>query len=149
MKNVSAELVELDVEFKTGAANRLLIKIRGIEIVYHMEKQEIGLAGHRASAPLVNHKQRLIIHCDRTGIELFASEGLCYMPQPVNVDPTNRQLAVATQGGEAIITSLRLTNCRPHGSRDRGGWKFKTRRELQHEFDGPKCKANACLNVSR
>ncbi len=66
------------------------------------------MAGHRASAPLVNGKQRLNILCDRTGIELFASEGLCYMPQPVIVDPSNRRLVVASQEGNAIITSLKV-----------------------------------------
>ncbi len=108
LRDVSAELVELEIEFKPDSANRLLIKVRGVDIAYHADKQEIELAGHRASAPLVNGKQRLVILCDRTGIELFASDGLCYVPLPINVDPSNRQLAVATQNGNAIITSLNV-----------------------------------------
>jgi fructan beta-fructosidase len=108
LRDVSAELVELEIEFKPDVAKRVLINVRGVEIVYHTDKQEIELAGHRASAPLVNGKQRLIILCDRTGIELFASEGLCYVPQPVNVDPLNRQIVVSSQDGNAIITSLKL-----------------------------------------
>lgn len=108
LRDVSAELVELEIEFKPDAAKRVLINVRGVEIVYHADKQEIEMAGHRASAPLVNGKQRLNILCDRTGIELFASEGLCYMPQPVIVDPSNKQLVVASQEGNAMITSLKV-----------------------------------------
>ena len=108
LRDVSAELVELEIEFKPDAANRVLINVRGVEIVYHADKQEIEMAGHRTSAPLVNGKQRLNILCDRTGIELFACEGLCYMPQPVIVDPSNRRLVVASQEGNAIITSLKV-----------------------------------------
>ena len=42
----------------------------------------------------------------RTGIELFASEGLCYVPMPVNIDPMNTRLVVEAQEGEASVTSL-------------------------------------------
>ena len=112
LRDVSAELVELVIEFKPGTAKKLLINVRGVEIIYEVDKQEINIAGHRATALLVNGKQRLIVLCDRTGIELFASEGLCYVPLPVSIDPKNTRLAVDAKEGEAAITSLNVHELR-------------------------------------
>jgi sucrose-6-phosphate hydrolase SacC (GH32 family) len=106
LKDISAELVELDIEFKPVTAKKFVLNVRGVEIVYDADKQEIIVAGHRATAPLVDGKQRVVVLCDRTGVELFASEGLCYVPMPVNVDPKNTMLVVEAHEGDAIITSL-------------------------------------------
>jgi fructan beta-fructosidase len=106
LKDIAAELVELDIEFKPGTAKKLVLNVRGVEIIYDVDRREIIVAGHRAKAPLVSGKQRLIILCDRTGLELFASEGLCYLPMPVNVDQKNTKLVVESQEGDVFITSL-------------------------------------------
>ncbi len=39
LRDVSAELVELEIEFKPDAAKRVLINVRGVEIVYHAENR--------------------------------------------------------------------------------------------------------------
>ena len=49
--------------------------IRGATIAYDAKTQEIAVHGHRAKAPLLAGKQRLTIFCDRTGLEVFASDG--------------------------------------------------------------------------
>ncbi|MEX2141906.1 MAG: hypothetical protein WD894_21755 [Pirellulales bacterium] len=61
-----------------------MFNIRGVTVSYDPKKQELSVAGHRASAPLVGGKQWLSIYCDRTGLEVFASDGLCYVPMPFN-----------------------------------------------------------------
>ena len=112
LKDISVELVELDIEFKPGSAKRLVLNVRGVEIAYDVDKQEVDVAGHRAAAPLQDGKQRFVVLCDRTGIELFASEGLCYLPMPVNVDPKNTRLVVEAQGGDASLSSLNVHELR-------------------------------------
>jgi sucrose-6-phosphate hydrolase SacC (GH32 family) len=87
--------------------------IRDVMVVYDAKKQELSVAGHKASAPLVNGKQRLAIFCDRTGLEVFASDGLCYVPMPFNMKPESRGIVLETRGGAAIVNSLKVHELRP------------------------------------
>jgi hypothetical protein len=69
--------------------------------------------GHRAPAPLRGGKQRLTIYCDRTGLEVFASDGLCYMPLPFQPIADDRSLAAETKGGSVRFDSLQVHELKP------------------------------------
>jgi sucrose-6-phosphate hydrolase SacC (GH32 family) len=63
--------------------------------------------GKRAPAPLLDgRKQRLIIYADRTCLEVFAADGLTYLPFPINLDPSNTSLSLVAKGGKAEIRVL-------------------------------------------
>jgi sucrose-6-phosphate hydrolase SacC (GH32 family) len=109
---ISAELVEIRVEFEPGDAKEVVFNIRDIMVEYDVAKQEISVAGHRAPAPLREGKQRLIIYCDRTGAEVFASDGLCYVPMPFNTKPENKRLYFETRGGTATVNVLEVHELR-------------------------------------
>jgi sucrose-6-phosphate hydrolase SacC (GH32 family) len=47
-----------------------------------------------------------VIYCDRTGVEVFASDGLCYVPMPYNTKPENKRIFLESRGGVATIHSL-------------------------------------------
>jgi len=108
LENINTELVEIRVDFEPGDAKEIIFNVRDVMIVYDVTKQELSVAGHRASAPLRNNKQNLIIYCDRTGVEVFASDGLCYVPMPYLTKPDNKKLFFETQGGTATIRSLEI-----------------------------------------
>jgi sucrose-6-phosphate hydrolase SacC (GH32 family) len=112
LEGIPAELVELRVEFEPMDAGELAINIRGAIVSYDSKKQELSVAGQRGAAPLRDGKQRLTIFCDRTGLEVFASDGLCYMPLPSNVNPENRRILLETRGGTANIQSLEVHELR-------------------------------------
>ena len=63
---------------------------------------------HRAPAPLRNGKQRLTIFCDRMGLEVFASDGLTYVPMPFQPKPDDLALAVHAKGGSAKLAALQV-----------------------------------------
>jgi sucrose-6-phosphate hydrolase SacC (GH32 family) len=106
--SISAELVEVRVEFEPGDAKEVVFNIRDIMVEYDVAKQELSVAGHRAPAPLRDGKQRIVIYCDRTGAEVFASDGLCYMPMPFNTKPENKRLYFETRGGTARVNALEV-----------------------------------------
>ncbi len=110
--SIRAELVEVRVEFEPAGASELVFNIRDVMVVYDAMKQEISVAGHRADAPLRNGKQRLTIFCDRTGLEVFASDGLCYVPMPLNMNPDARKILFETHGGAATVNSLEVHELR-------------------------------------
>ena len=109
---IGAELVEMRVEFEPREAKEIALNIRGITVEYDVAEQEIIVAGHRAAAPLKNGKQRLVIYCDRTGVEVFASDGLCYVPMPFLVKPDERSVSFETRGGAAHVTALEVHELR-------------------------------------
>lgn len=109
---IRAELVEVRVEFEPGEAKHVVCNIRDIMVEYDVAKQELSVAGHRAPAPLRDGRQRLTIYCDRTGAEVFASDGLCYVPMPYNTKADNTRLFLETRGGAAKITALEVHELR-------------------------------------
>jgi len=86
-----SELIELRAEFE---AVNVTFRVRGVQISYDPVMQELIINNHRAAAPLVNGKQRLCVYVDRTAFEIFASDGLTYIPYPFISDPNNQSVVV-------------------------------------------------------
>ena len=106
LAGVSAELVELRAAIEPGTAAEVVFTIRGATVAYDVKQQELVVNGHRAAAPLIDGRLRLVVFCDRTGLEAFASDGLCYVPLPFQPRPDDRSLTVAARGGTATIGKL-------------------------------------------
>lgn len=93
-----AELAEVSVEFEPGP-HPVVLKVRGAEIRYDGARQELSVQGHKAPAPLRGKRQRITVFCDRTGLEVFASDGLCYVPMPFQPQPDDREVLVMSPEG--------------------------------------------------
>jgi hypothetical protein len=106
LAGVTAELVELRAEIEPGTAEEVVFTVRGATIAYDVKQQELVVNGLRAAAPLIDGRLRLTVFCDRTGLEVFAADGLCYSPLPFQPRPDDRSLAVAARGGTATIDKL-------------------------------------------
>ena len=112
LAQANSELVELRTEFTPTADSEVTFNVRGCTITYDAKKQELTVNGHRAPAPLSNNKQRLTIYCDRTGLEVFASDGVCYVPMPFQPKAGDHALSLQTKGGSAKITALEVHELR-------------------------------------
>jgi len=118
LDEIRAELVEVRIEFEPREAKEVVLNIRDVMVEYHAGKQELGVAGHRAPAPLRDGKQRLAIYCDRAGVEVFASDGLCYVPMPFNTRQENQRLFLEARGGKALVNALEVHELRSAWRRD-------------------------------
>jgi fructan beta-fructosidase len=120
LSEIVAELVEIDAAINPGKATAIEFEVRGVPIVYDVAAQEIRVANHRAAAPLLNGRQHLRIFADRTSFEVFASDGLCYVPIPVIPAADNRKLSVASRNGSAKFERLDVHELKsiwgPHGN---------------------------------
>lgn len=103
-----AELVEVRVDFEPGTSGECVLQVRGASIVYDVAKQELIVNGHRAPAPLRSGRQRLTIFCDRTGLEVFASDGLTYVPMPYFPKAEDRSLAIEARGAAMKLISAEV-----------------------------------------
>ncbi len=106
LANVAGELLELRAEFKPGPGSEVEFNLRGLSVSYDAVHQELIVNGRRAPAPLRGGKERLILYVDRTASEVFASDGLTYVPIAFTPDTGNRSLAVHAKNGHVKFDSL-------------------------------------------
>ncbi len=103
---LSGELIELRAEFAPTPKSLTTFTIRGITVTYDFERQDLIVNGHRTFAPLLDGRHRLAIFSDQTTIEVFANDGLTYIPVPAIPKKTDRSLAVSVTGGDVEFQSL-------------------------------------------
>lgn len=108
LASIEAELVELRTTIEPAPQSEVTFRVRGATIVYDAAAQELVVNGHRAKSPLRNGKQRLIVYCDRTGLEVFASDGLTYVPMPYQPSADDRSLSLSVTGGPLVLTELQV-----------------------------------------
>ncbi len=106
LAGIAAELVELRAEIEPGDASEITFTLRGLTVVYEAAKQELVVNGHRAPAPLKDGRLTLAVYVDRNGSEVYACDGLVFVPMPFLPKVDDRALAVAAKGGTARLTSL-------------------------------------------
>jgi len=106
LADIGGELLEVRADFEPDKATETAFTVRGVPIVYVASKQEIVVNGHRAPAPLRGGRQRLIVYADRTAFEVFASDGLTYVPMPLIPKAENRSLGLSVKGGAVKFEAL-------------------------------------------
>lgn len=100
-------LLELRAEFKPAGATAITLSLRGIPITYDVSKQEIEINKHRAPAPMKDGVMTLRVFVDRTTVEVFASDGLTYVPMPV-ISKAAAAPRINVTGGEVEFKALEL-----------------------------------------
>jgi sucrose-6-phosphate hydrolase SacC (GH32 family) len=102
------ELLELRATFKPGNATEVAFSVRGVPVVYDVKKQELSVNGHRAPAPMRDGSQSLIVYADRTAFEVFASDGLAYVPMPVVPKANDKTIVINVKGATVHFSTLEL-----------------------------------------
>jgi sucrose-6-phosphate hydrolase SacC (GH32 family) len=103
---------ELRAEFEPGEKSEIIFDVCGFPIRYDAATQQLTAGGQSIAAPLVEKRQRLIVYVDRTVIEIFASDGLVYLPLPVITKPDNLAVEITAAGGSVNLQSLELYDLR-------------------------------------
>ena len=104
--------LEMRAEFEPGLDSEVTLNINGVPVIYNAARQEISVNGHRSPAPLRDGKQRLIVLTDRTAFEVFASDGLTYVPMPV-IAKTNVGVTISLAGAPLKSQQVSVTELRP------------------------------------
>ena len=97
--NPRSELLDVNFAFEPDDAAEVGLNVRGVPVLYDARRREVAVNGHRAPAPPIDGKQRLRILVDRTTIEVFASDGLTYVPMPVIPQAGDRAVKLLATGG--------------------------------------------------
>jgi len=105
------DVIEMRASFEPGADSEVKFSVHGVPIVFNAAKQELTVNGHRAAAPLRGGKQELIVLTDRTAFEVFASDGLTYVPMPV-IPKSGGDISVRVSGAPVKFATLEATELR-------------------------------------
>jgi fructan beta-fructosidase len=106
LKDINIELAEIRLDIEPGKAKEVVLDVRGVVINYNVANQQLTVDGVKAPAPLVNGKLSLIVYADRIGLEIFANNGLLFMPININIADQNRSLSLVAKDGVAKIANL-------------------------------------------
>ncbi len=112
LAGANGELLEIRADFVPGLSGILAFKVRGVEILHDAARREVRVAGLVAPAPTVGGKQRLVVFVDRTGLEVFAADGLTYVPLPINLDSRDQGLDARIAGAPIRLDSLEVYELR-------------------------------------
>ena len=112
-----AELLELRADFQPAENAQVKLQLRGVPIIYDARQQQLSVAGHKVDAKLVDGRMNLVAYLDRTGVELFAADGLIYVPLPINVQPNSRDVVVQSVGGATEFQRLEMSEMQSSWSR--------------------------------
>ncbi|MHC4426426.1 MAG: GH32 C-terminal domain-containing protein, partial [Planctomycetota bacterium] len=105
---LSGELVHIRAEFRLDNAHETGFVIRGIPVVYNVEKQQISCEEETASLKPADDKIRLELLVDRTSIEIFGNDGGMYMPIGVILADNSKSIEIFTKGGNTKLESLEV-----------------------------------------
>jgi fructan beta-fructosidase len=91
---INNELVEIRATAKLGASTELKFNVRGVEVSYNASTEILKVDTLEMSAPRFGKDLDLTIYTDRIGVEVFANNGLYYVPFAKNMDPKNTKISV-------------------------------------------------------
>jgi fructan beta-fructosidase len=106
--DIRGELLDIRADLEIGSAQELGLVVRGIAVRYDVGKKE--LTADKSAAPLSPQEGRirLRILVDRTSLEIYANDGLVYMPIGVMPSADSKSVEVYARGGAARIKLLEV-----------------------------------------
>ena len=105
---IEGELFDIDAELSVGDAEEIGLSIRGKEIVYNVEDEQLIFGEFKAPLKTVDDKITLRCIVDRTSVEIFANGGRIYMPCTLRADDDNKSIAAFARGGATAAPSIKV-----------------------------------------
>lgn len=106
MTGAAADGLEVEAVADPGKATTLELRVRGVVVGYDVAKQELSVGKHRVPAALRDGRLKLRVFVDRTCAEVFAADGLVYVPLPVIPAAAERGVSLSVRGGPARFDQL-------------------------------------------
>ncbi len=98
-----AELLDLRLEIEPRDAAEIGIHVRGVPLTWNRDRGELACLDRAAPVRLSDGKLRLRVLVDRASLEIFAEDGLVYMPMGVVLKPEARGVRLSVRGGSARL----------------------------------------------
>jgi len=106
------DLLDIQADIDLNEATELEFNLRGIPVVYDAKRQELSCCDRAAPLKLTDKRLRLRILLDRASIEIFAADGLVYMPLAVIPKDDDRSCFLLSRGGKGRAINLDIFKLR-------------------------------------
>jgi fructan beta-fructosidase len=110
MSGAAGEACELDARFQPGTATNVIFTLRGTPVIYNCQGQQLSCEGITNALSPVNGVITLRILVDRGTLEIYANNGLVYMPMSVTPTAGAQPISLVASGNGAQLLSLNLYN---------------------------------------
>lgn len=106
LADIKGELFDIVAEITLGDARQIAFNLRGVPLLYDVQKQELSCADRTAPLKAKDGKIQLRLMLDRTSIDIFGNDGELYMPMSLVFPAGGTPLELMSGGGTATINSL-------------------------------------------
>jgi sucrose-6-phosphate hydrolase SacC (GH32 family) len=110
MAGSTGEACEVDAQFKPGSATNVTFNLRGTPVTYDCVNQQLSCEGLTNALSPINGVITLQILVDRGTLEIYANNGLLYMPMSVTPTAGAQPISLVAGGRNAQLLSLNLFN---------------------------------------
>ena len=108
LRNIQANLLDLEIEFEPLKASTILFLIRGAQVSYDAQDQTLSACGVSAKLFPIEGLINLRILLDRTSIEIYGNDGRVYIPKVIFPEAKDSAINLKSAEGEIKITYLRI-----------------------------------------
>lgn len=108
LSSITGELFDIETEIEPGRAKKIVLGIRGIPITWDPAARTLSCLGAKAEISPEYRRLKLRVLVDRTSMEIFACDGRYVMSFCFTPEPSNKNLSLIAQDGEAKIKSLKV-----------------------------------------
>jgi fructan beta-fructosidase len=108
MAGATDEACELDAQFQPGTAANITFTLDGTPVTYNCQSQQLSCEGVTNPLSPVNGVITLQILVDRGFLEIFANNGLVYMPMSTTPMAGAQPISLVASGSGAQLLSLNL-----------------------------------------
>lgn len=116
---LEGELWDIELTLEPSNASRVIIEVRGEQVVWESATRTLHSGDRSAPVPLNNGQLRLRILVDRTSLEVFAQNGRVSMTSCALFHPKERGVTLLSEGGHANLLSLTARKLKSAWSPDR------------------------------
>jgi sucrose-6-phosphate hydrolase SacC (GH32 family) len=105
--------LDIQADIAPGQAREVELNVRGIAIVLHPREHTLTVRGYTLPVALADGRLRLRVLLDETSIELFADDGLVYLPLVISDFGETEAVTLAARGGSARAERLDIAEINP------------------------------------
>ena len=105
---VTGELFDLRADIERGQTGEISLTICGVPVVFNGAKNELSLPNRTIALRPYRGRLGLRILVDRTSLEIFADNGLFYLPMRFSPKQGASALALSSRNGPAAVRSVEV-----------------------------------------
>jgi len=107
-----AEACDVELALRPGTADRIVLDVRGLAVVFDVRKNELSAKKIRAPLAPEGGVVRLRVIVDRGSVEIFGNDGRVALAAASIAARDNRSIALSAEGGDAEVDAFEVGDLR-------------------------------------